>query len=112
MRVSNSDFRPPVHALYFNYLTFTHSSLMQFLVFITLAGTPATIECEGTSFTTHSICANNNIITYCDFSYHLSASLNSNIISNIGAVSLITKTNSYLLVNPTIASYMFAGNYC
>lgn len=52
MRVSNSDFRPPVHALYFNYLTFTHSSLMQFLVFITLAGTPATIECEGTSFTT------------------------------------------------------------
>ena len=52
MRVSNSDFRPPVHALYLYSLTFTHFSVMLFLVFITLAGTPATIECEGTSFTT------------------------------------------------------------
>ena len=41
-----------IFSRYLPLLTLAHFSVMLFLVFITLAGTPATIECAGTSFTT------------------------------------------------------------
>lgn len=41
-----------IFSRYLPLLTLSHFSVMLFLVFITLAGTPATIECDGISFTT------------------------------------------------------------